>query len=554
MRNNLVIAISLSAILSMSATSSVFAQESRDPLVKWLFSNQGITGPQGVIVADSGFRPYPDGFGFFNFGQDLRTNQLVFAQPEPLAAGVAPVKPVALGPNDMRAMFGPGACLDTNATGPCVLTYSSQVVLDQTTDWAIGGRCFGMSNVAAGFYSGQVPARELNGGAVNAFTTLNPDVQKKILRTVTSQYFSSSGSPVTSMRRLIDQLIADFSKKRISHTLLVYGAPGGHALTPFAVFDRGAGLFDIAVYDSNHPNRELAIQVNTTNNSFTYSGTTQVGVPPQVWNSEDATEPASLWVGSVASALGIQDCVFCARNSSDVLVSFSPIPRENAGIMDNIKVLSSSGLELDPSLYQRIQPIDSVGSPFVNGPVIRVTPGVPFAIALSGLDAQIVRPFTMTITQAGSTRKVSMDPLSQQTSGFVGVGSTAKSVSVLGTAFERINVVQTLERRGISYSFSGTQLTGGSGGGLYMRVNDKKKRVYFRDNRGRKSTWRLDLRSSQSENSGAWVSTIVRVPRQSQIIVEYSKFKGGEGKPLAWIDINSNGSKDKSIQIKAAGQ
>lgn len=407
-----------------------------------------------------------------------------------------------------------------------------------------------MSNVAAGFYSGRISPESMQTGSVNAFTTLNKDAQRLIQRTVTAQYFSATGSRADSMRNLIDLLVADLSQRRISHTLLLYGTPGGHALTPYAVYDRGADQYDIGVYDSNQPNKELAIRVNTATNSFTYKGASQVGLPALLWDSQEISHPANIWVGSVSDALKRQECSFCAKGATVSLVSFSPIPRENLEILDNIKVLDEAGALLDPSQYEVIPPIDSVPGPLVNGPVIKVAAGVSFAIALSGEDVRVIQPFSMSIMQNGSTRQINMESLSSQASGVVGVGGSARSVSVLSTSFEKINVVQTVEDSGISYSFSGTQLTGGTNGGLYMFVDEKRKRVYFKDNRGRSSKWMLEFRSASKSNSGVWKANINSLPSKARIVVEYSALKGGNGQPYAWIDLKSDGTKDQIIRLK----
>lgn len=95
------------------------AQESRDPSIHWIFGGQELFHPSGSILADSGFRPYPDGFGFFNFGDNLRLNQLLFAQPRALLAGRPSAKPESLRPSDMRNLFGPEVCVGNNATGTC---------------------------------------------------------------------------------------------------------------------------------------------------------------------------------------------------------------------------------------------------------------------------------------------------------------------------------------------------------------------------------------------------------------------------------------------------
>jgi diamine N-acetyltransferase len=50
-----------------------------------LFGPAGELAPRGTVVADSGFRPYPNGFGFQNWGANLNDNALLFGIPSRLA-------------------------------------------------------------------------------------------------------------------------------------------------------------------------------------------------------------------------------------------------------------------------------------------------------------------------------------------------------------------------------------------------------------------------------------------------------------------------------------
>ena len=49
-----------------------------------MFGGVGVGEPQGTVIADSGFRPYPHGFPIPNWGsaQDLASSSLVFGIPE----------------------------------------------------------------------------------------------------------------------------------------------------------------------------------------------------------------------------------------------------------------------------------------------------------------------------------------------------------------------------------------------------------------------------------------------------------------------------------------
>ena len=83
------------------------------------------------IVADSGFRPGPDGFTFQNYG-------------DVLSGGAAPTN---LTPADVQTLFGNDVCADA-AIGRCDLIPEAQAWMDETNQQMAGGHCFGFSVAA----------------------------------------------------------------------------------------------------------------------------------------------------------------------------------------------------------------------------------------------------------------------------------------------------------------------------------------------------------------------------------------------------------------------
>jgi hypothetical protein len=67
---------------------------SEKELFRKIFGGAGDWAPEGTPIADSGFRPYPNGFSFLNFGSSLYLNQRFLGQPEPLARNGKPVSPI----------------------------------------------------------------------------------------------------------------------------------------------------------------------------------------------------------------------------------------------------------------------------------------------------------------------------------------------------------------------------------------------------------------------------------------------------------------------------
>jgi len=519
-----------------------------------LFAGQAAWSPHGTVVADSGFRPYPNGFSFTNYGADMRVNQVLFAQPTPLPANGQPTLAVAMDSTTMRQTFGNGVCLpgqDLSKTSGCTLTQSAEVVQNLAAGWGAGGHCYGLSTMAAAFFNGQVTPGALSTGAVNSLTTLNDTAQRSILRALVAQYFSATGTRPSSMADAITTLRSVLTPGHVPVTLLIYGPVGGHALTPFAVLDKGNGLFDIAVYDSNIPNQMRAVHVDTVNNNWQYLG----AIDPTSANalSWDSAQPkTSLLLGSIDNSVKVQNCVFCQNNSSQSVVSFSPVSSTNAGLYDNIKLLAADGQPLDPKAYVLIPPTNPIQGGLVQGPVLRVNYGTAYAISISGAAVENRQPFAVTVVGKGSTQSVSLGSVTPDTSAQVTVGALSRSVAVVGKSFQTASVAQTTEQAGVSYKFSATQQSADNAGNVYSRVIADKKEVVFRDIQGKATNWTLRISSANNKGKSAYIATGVYTPAGTVLEVEYPTWKGAAGRPHLYLYSAIGGKKIRELPLTKA--
>ena len=334
-------------------------------------------------------------------------------------------------------------------------------------------------------------------------------------------------------------------------TLLIYGPAGGHALTPFAVLDRGNGQFDIAVYDSNIPNQMRAVHVDTVGNTWQYQG----AIDPTSANalSWDSAQPkTSMLFGSIDNSVKVQNCVFCQNNSSQSVVSFSPVASNNAGLYDNIKLLTANGQPLDPKAYVVIPSTNPTVGGLVQGPVLRVNYGTAYAISISGAAVENRQPFAVTVVGKGSTQSVSLGAITPDTSAQVTVGALSRSVAVVGKSFQTASVAQTTEQRGVSYKFSGTQQSADNAGNVYSRVIADKKEVVFRDIQGKATNWTLKISSANNAGKSTYIATSVYTPAGTVLQIKYPTWKGAAGRPHLYLYSASGGKKIRELPLTKA--
>ena len=112
--------------------------------------------PKVGVVADSGFRPGPNGFTFQNYGDTLSDG----AVPSNLTAA------------DVKALFGNAVCADA-AIGKCDLIPQAQAWMDQTNQEMAGGHCFGFSVAADLVWQNKMNTSTFGAPAINGLTIAN---------------------------------------------------------------------------------------------------------------------------------------------------------------------------------------------------------------------------------------------------------------------------------------------------------------------------------------------------------------------------------------------
>jgi hypothetical protein len=518
-------------------------------LFRGIFGGAGEWAPEGTAIADSGFRPYPNGFSFLNFGPSLYLNQRFLGQPEPLSRSGVPVTPININSRDMRLVFGDGVCVaggELTPNGPCELTESALTIVELSKEWSKTGRCYGFVTVAGGLFNGIISPTALRTGEVNSMTTLNSPTQRALSRTVISQYFSATGNKQTSMAELIRTLSESLRSGRTPYSLLIFGQPGGHAVLPYAVLDRGDALFDIAIYDPNFPQQARAIRVNVEANTWNYEGSALPGNSSLAWSSAGGPSSA-MWLGDVASGLTKQECPFCLRSIDDTRVAFTPLRRENANAFQAVQILHPDGRPLDPSLYEIIPVTNQVNEEFVSPPAIRVKGGVDFVVSFNGSDVVVPQALTMTVIRPGEIRRVDLEDLAPQVRTQIRIATELPVAQVISEPVKRVRIIQTLESNPSSYRFASEVIPKRGSVNVTLRVEPDRKRVVLRNGSQDVQKVTLRLRSRTAEGASDFVVRDITLPPGARFIARYTNWEGPTGRPNLWLD---DGQDDDKINVR----
>jgi hypothetical protein len=257
----------------------------------------GSSSGSAGILADTGFRPTKDGFKFENQG------------------GHYPRTPPVLTSQDVARMFGNDAC--ANGSGStCRLKPVATEWMAMVNRAMNDGQCEGMAVSSLAFYqkvyqpaSFAPHAKSIHDlthtetaaliGYFWAYQMVNPVREDKVASLLTM-------TPVS-----VEDTLVDMMKRKELAVIAIHSAHGGHAVTPYAVEDRGNGIHWIDIYDNNWPDKERHIIIDRNANTWAYElASLNPDIPREPWSG--TAESHTIAVTPLSDRLGKAECPFCA--------------------------------------------------------------------------------------------------------------------------------------------------------------------------------------------------------------------------------------------------
>ncbi len=254
---------------------------------------------------DTGFRPGTDGFSFPNYGSRVCSSYWACTPVQNLTAA------------EMHRMFGDRVCKTIYADGSCALLKVAESWMGQVNQTMSGGHCEGMAVLSSLFFSDLANPSDFGGrSAHNLQLDNNTQLQRELAYWFATQWFMDGhlieNDPTTQLKILV-QAFQDEPNRPIPIGIYKRNMTGGHAITAYAVEERGNGIYWIMVYDNNYPNEERYITVNPRRNSWTYETATMAGLSQDVYDGSGRTNPFQ--IAPVDARLGTFDCEFCPPGS-----------------------------------------------------------------------------------------------------------------------------------------------------------------------------------------------------------------------------------------------
>lgn len=514
--------------------------------------------PRGTVIADSGFRPYPNGFPIPNWGapQSFINYQLIYGIPSRLSfdayeqGKVQP--PAGLNALSLRRTFGDGVCRDPKSidpkTGDCELIFGAELLAQLIETGATGGHCFGLAAAAAGLYNGQIPANQVgaSGLGINITNPMGDPAVRTITRLFGAQYFNPSVLTAlggVSPTEVVNTLIRDLQGGTAPYILTVINREGGHGITPFAVLDRGEGIYDIAVYDNNFPMRARAVTVDTNNDTFSYTSSINPSAPGIEWSSATETR---IGLVSVADMLEEQTCPVCVGPDQGTLVTISPLDAENADDVD-IFLVDSDGQLLDDSLYRSVPSLNPPTKKQITQPVITVDPAVEeFGLLVRTGDLASKQSLELYAISNGQAQYVLLDELKSNSTTVFGVGRS-EGTAFFSDAPSSPRILQLSDQPGVSFDVNGHPLNLPANVEVDQQWNTTKERIEYRSNAKKALRWNIQIGGLDNSGGREYVGLNVRVPAGGKIVVDYTN-ASATVPPKAWVQDKDGNRKPITMQ------
>ncbi|MDQ6914892.1 MAG: hypothetical protein M3155_03680 [Actinomycetota bacterium] len=398
--------------------------------------------PSGQIVAKSDFRTDTNGFGFPNYGpgrQDMTPAQMV-------------------------DLFGAKVCASGSSAADCVLTSPAEAWMTSMNEKMDKGHCFGFSALSLQMF--QKIVNPLDFGAPTPFALLLDDnvaLQERIAESWVLQTLApvQNGEIGGTPAQVLDALTSALPNARETYTIAIFkrDLSVGHAVTPYAVEDKGGGKAAVLIYDNNFPGITRAIDFDRNADTWSYEAASNPSVASSLYEGDAQTK--TTFIAPTTPGVGLQPCPFCpAAGKLPAARGRGRPPVLRPGSYEEITVAG------DSVNHGHLVMTDSAGhrTGFVNGKVVNEIPGaqvVPLMLTQNWAEApeplyRIPRGVAYTVAIDGGALKA----------------ADAESLSLIGPGYAATVgnlILKPGQRDQLQLTGAGTSLTYRTGAGQTQR-------------------------------------------------------------------------------------
>ncbi len=505
------------------------------------------------MVADSGFRPEVNGFQFPNYGKSNAKN---------------------LTPAEMQRIFGDTVCAN-KANDQCTLTPPAEQWMTQQNQGMDGGHCFGFSVASLRLFTGLANPSDYGGStAIDLSLDGNEKLQREIAYSFVFQGFNPvrgnviAGTPSQILDKLIEVLKAGKNAPDV-YTIGFFKADGtgGHAVTPYAVENRGNGIYAVMIYDNNYPKEKRAVLFDRNADTWNYTTTTNPSEPTSEYQGNAQTK--SLFLFPTKPGLQQQACDFCAgataggsqgNRLASAAVEYNEIyldgdPTVHGHLLITDEAGKQYGYTSDGKFVTDISTVKSerVFSGLDDDtpePTYFVPTNMTFQITIDGTPLKQADPTDVTMIGPGydlGVEGINLEPGQKDT---LTVASNGNQLSYTTKSSESPNIIMGVELNGADYEFELKGVDVAGGGTINVGLDTKAGNLTV-DTKGTKNPGNYDLYLTRIDDNAeqSFDHEGIELDPADTMYIYYGKWAGNGTGLEVGIDRGSDGTIDETLDL-----
>ncbi|MBI5300510.1 MAG: hypothetical protein HY868_00120 [Chloroflexi bacterium] len=506
---------------------------------------------QGAVTpVNSGFDPATHAFSFENYGGDSGFTNLT--------------------PIEMKRLFGNQVCVSEEG-GNCLLSPVAKQWMDETNKQMNGGHCEGMAVLAALFYTGKSKPADFGAPLAKDMPIIgNEQLQREIAFWWATQATMPTRTAVikATPKDIVAQLADAFKPGKDASDTFSIGiykrdGSGGHAVTPYAIVDKGNGIANILVYDNNYPNQERAIIVDVNANTWQYKASINPSVEADLYEGDATT--MSLDLTPASARLSTQLCTFCEASANRVNGSAAPITQYNEIYLDGagVRALITDDKgnklgrvdnkivnEIPGALIQRFKAGVETWSQDEE-PNYLVPLGVKFTITLDGTALKKETRAGIAMIGPGYSLDIEDIKIVPGQKDTLDVSPDGSKLSYKPGKGESPDIELAIEGKDkVDYDFLVKGFDLEEGGAVNVALDVKRGQLSV-NTIGNKKAGSYDLAIGRYDSKGEQeFGNTFKLEPADTVYVDYGKWQGN-GKPLTVeIDYKSDGTIDETVELE----
>lgn len=514
-----------------------------------------VTAQDGKIIADSGFRPNVAGFGFQNYGNEINPQNLTSAE--------------------LRRVYGDAVCAKpANSDGSCELTPPAQQEIDRVNAIMNGGHCEGMAVLSWLLYAQKETPADFGGDkTVGLAFDGNAKLQREI-----AYWWALQTTPAVRKSRvatlqqaksptpngLTDLLVDAINNKTEAYTIAIFQREykNGHAITPYAVVDKGSDIYWIMVYDNNFPNEERHIEIDRKANTWKYYASINPSVPNSLY--EGGADSFTFLLVPLSARFQQNACPFCAGGSSRTNGLASAATQYNTIYMtsadkDNqadLLITDDQGHKLgyqNGKFYHEIPNADY--QPIVSAdlwedeqePTYYVPTGISFTITIDG--SSLKKEQVSSVVMIGPGYDIGVDDikLSPGEKDTLTLSPDGRKLTYTPSSSEAPDIVVGLEHTGADYSFLINGFDLDVGGAVNVDLDyDKGQLSVSTTGSKNPAVYGLEVNRIDATTDQSFFHDGVELEPGATALIDFGKWDG-KGDLTIEIDTGSDGKIDQTL-------